>query len=285
MQTNELLLNKYELFYLSVNKERFCIKTGKKLKPIPFNEVEELITIHGFKRAKLVINNLKQSIALEWILTDSEGLKELAFKQPVEYLIYALSALLKKPNTDSTLETLKDFEDKIIANVFLKTLPFEQIANIAEYTRRILASNRPIALHEMLQNTTIASVCASQESLLNFQLTLEGCLKQIALGYYDDKIVDARNRQKKSLFLKQKQLTALTELEKEIGMELNNFEIIIDRDTELQKLVKSTKRSKQSIKDTNTNLKAFHKQQDKKTISLNEFKLDSFAGIKFGGKK
>ena len=52
-QLQALLPSIEELNYISLNPTRYCIKTGKPLDIIPFNEVKELISIHGFDRAEI----------------------------------------------------------------------------------------------------------------------------------------------------------------------------------------------------------------------------------------
>jgi len=283
MQPEEISYTNFEASDL----KRYCIKTGKELLPVTFNEVINLIKIHGEERAKLVICKLQQSIALEWVLTDSKALNKLALHQPVEYFIYTLSAILTKPKPDSTLEVLNDFRLKIEVNKYLHNeIDNELILNLAELTRRVLASNRPVAIQEMLNNINMGDICKSFDSLVKFQLTLQGCLKQITFGYYDDTLVNDRQRQRKELFYKQKQLVALTELEQEIGLSLNDFDIIIDQDTELQKLVKKTKKSIVRTKLKDTALKDYQRKIDNDKVSLNSFKIkNSFVGIKFAGSK
>lgn len=276
-----------ELDYITICESRkinrHCIKTGKLLTQIPFIEVEQLIRIHSPERAKMVILQLQQSIALEWILTDDIALQCLAKEQPVEYLIYAVSALLTKPSPDSTLAIMEDFEIKIAANVFLKTLPFELIANCSELTRRILASNRPIAIQEMLNSISMKNILLSLEDITKFQLTLQECLKQIGLGYYDDAIVNQRNRHKKELFAKQKQLAALTDLEKEINASLPMFDEIEMPVGELRQIIMGNMdRKATAILKHNRNA-----NKQSKKLSLNSFKgTNTFGGVKFAkGKK
>jgi len=285
-----MTINKTELSYLNItdNLSRYCIKTGKLLNQIPFNECEQLIAIHGEEQAKLVISKLQQSISLEWILTDNIALNKLSSKQPIEYLIYALSALLKKPQPDNTLEILQDFNEKIASNKSLQQYPIAFIQIVSELIRRILAANRPVAIQEMLDNCNMMEICATIEELTKFQLTLQACLKQIGIGYYDDKLINDRNRKKKELFARQNRIIALTDLEKEISASLPDFDEITLPLGELRSIIMGNATTKlKYIAKQESNVK---KQLNAKSPLSNHKNLytsnsKSFAGIKFKTSK
>jgi len=276
-------INHIEMFYTDKSNDfnRYCMKTGKSLLPIPYNEVKNLIAIHGFERSKMVIAKLQQSIALEWILTDDIALQRLVDKQPVEYLIYAMSCLLVSPKIDNTIDMLEDFNIKIKCNTFLHSLPWEQIVICAEAIRKLLASNRPIAIQEMIDNCKMEQICSSQESLFKFQLTLTECIKMIADGHYDQSLIDAKNRQKRVLFERQKQLTSLSTLEQEISDSLPNFDEIELPISELKRLImKTTNHKMERIKtqERQERMKIINKM-GKKTPFISNFENKPFAGF------
>ncbi len=309
-ETNTIPLSSLELTFLLPQIQNklqcYCLKTGKRLDDIAFSKIENLITLHGVDRAITVLEKLQQSVSPEWILTDSQALIALAEKQPVEYFIYALSSLLRKTEDkeENTMQLLYEFHEKIEANKILKTINWQQIAICAELVRKILSANRPVAIQEMIETFTLKEICKNEENVFKFQLVLQECWKQIKNGYYDNNIINARNRKRKELFAKQRKLTIQSELEKEINesIDFSGIEHLEYKtpqqiassmgkaSLEAKKVAERQKAKKLLYKqiEQNPNLAALtnlsNLNKANKKINLDKIKPVQFTGLKIGGK-
>lgn len=270
---------------------KYCIKTGKKLNKIQFDEIADLIKIHGISKTITVCGYLQKSISTEWILTDEMALRRLANRQPVEYFIYAVTNLIPvflnaehsdviSANGNLCLDA--NLQTKVNANEFMQRIPFQQLLTISELTRLILSSNRPHAMHEMFKNISLRDITSSRENLLKFQLVLKSCYTQIKSGYYDDNLVKDRDRIKKQLFLKQKTLLIKDELEREIAESLEQIEIekLINPDNQCDELIKLKMAKTAKLLKRKLDIEIGIKKERSKQLN----KSQKFAGIKWADK-
>ncbi len=210
---------------------QYCANSGRPIRKLETAICQSMLAIHGESNAIKLLEINRKSYSPEWLWLNDTGLQQLAIHRPREYFIYSCSklfSLFNKP--DENLE----FEEKIIAWANLDKL---QIANdvihpINELIRRLLANWHSIALNRhfaKLSATWLSDLTASQDALIILQIELTDLIPELV------KLKKQSEETERGLkvFKAQKMIRGLSQLEIEINMELNDFDFIDGKSSEL----------------------------------------------------
>lgn len=209
---------------------QYCANSGRPIRKLETAIVQSMIAIHGEENAIKLLEINRKSYSPEWLWLNDSGLQQLAIHRPKEYFIYActkLFSLYNKP--DENLE----FEEKIIAwkNLHENEIADEIIHPINELIRRLLANWHGIALNRhfaKLSATWLSDLTASQDSLLILQIELTDLIPELIRLKKQCEETERGLR----VFKTQKMIRALSQLELEINMELNDFDFIDGKPSE-----------------------------------------------------
>ena len=216
---------------------RYCQHTGKPCGATTINELNELIKIHGEKVTKTILDYTQKAYAPEWIWQNAEGLNNLCIWQPKEYFIFAMSKLMfpaagggKTATPEASLDTA--FQHKVQAWQNIQEIDTDIVKPIAELCRRIIAKCNPVILSKVLgrcRQTSVARITENLENMTAFHLELEDLLKWLVANM--SKLV-AEEKHGLANFAGQKMIMGLSTLELEIHREMNDFELIPDKNAD-----------------------------------------------------
>jgi hypothetical protein len=220
---NEKLLT--AIYKLKEINHPHCALTGRPLPDRKYStsELTSLYQVHGLARAKTIVDKTNSQVAPEWLFADETGLDNLVFHFPHEYVIYAFEILFKSiynsqlefenpGNTITSYELHTQMAYKIHAWEFLQKQSKDLIITLAELLRRILASEKPIAIRNELLKYRSIKVLTDTDLLLEFNVKLVETLDKIESGYYDKREVQKRIKAQK-LFAVQQKIKMLSGLE------------------------------------------------------------------------
>ncbi len=210
-------------------RQQYCASSGRPLSIVPADIVSNLITIHGTQTAIKILQTQQIKYSYDWIWLNQDGLESLAEHRPAEYFIYATSKLLQDVTLHSELMRLHEAAE---AWRSLQDIDSEIIIPINELLRRLLAGYKRNRLNKhllKLVNTKVNAIASSIDNLLMFQMELTDLIQTLIANR---KASDAVERGM-SNFRAQRMIKALSALEVEVGIELNDFDIVHGKSSEV----------------------------------------------------
>ena len=203
-------------------RQQYCANSGKPLSKVPADVVNNIITIHGRETCIKILKTQQIKYSYEWIWLNHEGLEKLALHQPREYFIYATCKLMQDVTVDDELERLHMAAD---AWQLLQSVDETVIAPVNETLRRLLAGYKRKQINKYLAEFKWIRIDLIAESLSNisaFQIELTDLLQFLIEERKKKEAIE----EGMSVFRMQRMITALSQLEIEVGKELNDFDII-----------------------------------------------------------
>ncbi|MCK5504951.1 MAG: hypothetical protein KAJ10_07295 [Thermodesulfovibrionia bacterium] len=155
----------------------YCNKSGRFLYSHNNEMVRQMIKLYGVEQAGtyLKLQNQNQCCPL-MLRTDTNALRMLFFKSPVEYFCYSASELISK--------TPDKYRQVIVANRQLSennSIPEDSLIKANEYIRRILGLAKTEFVIEYFTERDIGLITSSSHPFNLFIAELQGCLKAIVL--------------------------------------------------------------------------------------------------------
>lgn len=262
-------------------RQQYCECSGKPLCKVDAKSVHDLITIHGRETAIKILLTQQKQVSLEWIWLNADGLDKLALHQPREYFIYAASKLLQDCTLHSELMRLHE-----AAEAWRELQSVDEIIlnPINELIRRLLAGYKREKLNGKLKKfkcKKINVIAKSIENIGKFQLELQNLLESLIAAKKKKQIYE----QGMTAFKLQGMITALSQLEVEIGRELNDFDLIDGKSVDAIHAITGTS---YRHADKGENLATFQKKINEKNRYTGETTVIKNAKpvkLKFGGGK
>lgn len=263
--------------------QTYCQHTGKPCRKIDYMELETIVKIHGKSTAIELLQYTQKAVSPEWIWVNSKGLDSLALHQPKEYFVYTIGALLSSTDEKFNIDL---FTEKRKAWQNLQSVDEAVIRPIAELGRRIIAKARPSLLIKSITHCkafSLGSITKSLESLAKFQMELELILKSIIAHEEKEEqyeLLGWRNFRGQSI------TAALSDLEIDLRMELNDWQLIPDRDHFSPEVVFGRKYAKAISKSMiEKQRKLDYQEQDKRKYTQKTVvNPKGFSGLKLGKK-
>lgn len=210
-------------------RQQYCASSGRPLSKVPADVVSNLITIHGRSTAIKVLQTQQIKYSYDWIWLNHEGLANLADHRPAEYFVYATSKLLQDITLHSELMRMREAAR---AWQHLQSIDDEMIIPINELLRRLLAGWHRSKLNKHfanLVNKRVDIIASSMDNIIKFQMELTDLIQLLVAKR------KKREQMEKgmSVFKMQRMIRGLSSLELDIGQELNDFDIIDGKSSEV----------------------------------------------------
>lgn len=203
-------------------RQQYCAHSGRPLAIIPHQIVADLITLHGRSTTIKILQMQQKKYSYEWLWLNNEGLDSLAAHRPKEYFIYTCSKLLQDLTLHSELMRLGE---AAIAWRNLESIDASIIDPINELLRRLIANYKQKDLNKRLAklvNKHVNIITESIDNLIKFQLELTNTIQAFVKTAKEQ----AKLQRGMSAFKMQRMITSLSQLEITIGRELNDFDFI-----------------------------------------------------------
>lgn len=210
-------------------RQQYCANSGRPLAIVPHQIVADLITIHGRETTLKILLMQQKKYSYEWLWLNNEGLESLAVNRVHEYFVYTCSKLLQ----DCTLHSeLMRMNEAAIAWRNLQKVDEDIITPINELIRRLLANYKQKDLNPKLAkliNKHVNVITESIDNLVMFQLELTDMIQ----AFVAQEKKDAAILKGLSVFKMQRMITNLSQLEIVVGRELNDFDFIDGKASEI----------------------------------------------------
>ena len=253
-------------------RQQYCTHSGRPLSKVPATIVHQLLTIHGHRVTIEVLRSQQIKCSYDWIWLNHEGLDHLAAHRPKEYFVYACSKLLQDVTLHSELMRLNE---AALAWESLQPIDDEILNPINELLRRLLAGYKRAKLNKYLTklvNKRVDVIASKLSNLTKLQIELTDLIQTLIAKR---KAQDEMERGM-SVFKMQRMITTLSHLEVSVGRELNDFDIISGKSSEVIHAITGTQYR---------HAKADNRQKQYSTPTI---KVKPKAGLKlklkFGGK-
>lgn len=251
-------------------RQQYCAHSGRPLSKVPSEVVHNLITIHGRETCIKILKTQQVKYSYDWIWLNENGLNNLAIHKPAEYFVYAFSKLMQNQTIDAELSRLG-----CAAKAWrqLQSIDETVIMPINELLRRALANYKLKQIDKYLVDFTfhcVDEVTASIANLAKFQLELTDLIQTLVAK---QKQLDEIERGM-SAFRLQKMITTLSKLELEIGRELNDFDIVSGKSSDVIHGITGTQYRHSHIKQD------FRKYSDKIRYSQQTIKTKAKPGFR-----
>ena len=224
-------------------RQQYCASSGRPLAVVPAQVVTDLITIHGRTTCIKILQMQQIKYSYDWQWLNNEGLDNLAEHRPAEYFIYATSKLLQDVTLHNELMRMNEAAE---AWRNLESIDDEILIPINELVRRLLARYKREKLNPLFKafiNKQVQIITKSIDNLVKFQLELTDLI-QTLIAERKKHEFEERGM---SNFKAQKMIRALSKLEIEIGSELNDFDMVTGRSSEVMQVLAGDK-----YRETNT---------------------------------
>ena len=218
-------------------RQQYCGHSGRPLSKVPHDVVANIITVHGRETCIKILQTQQKKYSYEWIWLNHEGLEKLALHRPKEYFVYACSKLLQDVTLHSELMRLHE-----AAQAWQNLQPVDEtiITPINELLRRLLANYKRSQLNKHLQsfrNKRVNEITATINNLTRLQIELTDLIQTL---------IEKRKKEEQlergmSVFKMQRMITALSGLELSVGRELNDFDIVDGKSSDVIHAITGTK--------------------------------------------
>ena len=203
-------------------RQQYCANSGRPLAIVPHQIVADLITVHGRETTIKILQMQQKKYSYEWLWLNNDGLDNLSAHRPKEYFVYTCSKLLQDLTLHSELMRLGEAAE---AWRNLQTIDDSIIAPINELLRRLLANYKRKDLNKhfaKLVDKHVNNITKTMESLIIFQLELTDLIQMLIAKQKKQ----AQLEHGMTVFKMQRMITKLSQLEVTIGRELNDFDFI-----------------------------------------------------------
>ena len=203
-------------------RQQYCANSGRPLAIVPQQIVADLITVHGRETTIKILQTQQKKYSYEWLWLNHDGLDSLAAHRPREYFVYACSKLLQDMTLHSELMRLNE---AATAWHNLQKIDELIINPINELIRRLIANYKQKELIRHLTNLInkrVNIITESIDNLIKFQLELTDMIQSFVAEAKKQALLERGM----SAFKMQKMITKLSQLEITIGRELNDFDFI-----------------------------------------------------------
>ncbi len=210
-------------------RQQYCANSGRPLAIVPHQIVADLITIHGRSTTIKILQMQQKKYSYEWLWLNNDGLESLAINRAKEYFVYTCSKLMQDLTLHSELMRLNE---AAIAWHNLQTIDETIITPINELIRRLLANYKQKELNPRLGklvNKHVNVITQSVDNLIIFQLELTDMIQ----AFIAKSKKQAAEQKGMSVFKMQRMITTLSQLEITVGRELNDFDFIDGKASEI----------------------------------------------------
>lgn len=210
-------------------RQQYCANSGRPLAIVPQQIVADLITVHGRTTTIKILQSQQKKYSYEWLWLNNEGLDNLSSHRPKEYFVYACSKLMQNLTLHSELMRLNE---AATAWRNLQSIDESIINPINELIRRLLANYKQKELTRhlaKLMNKHVNDITKTMENLVVFQLELTDLIQ----AFVAKAKKQAQLEQGMTVFKMQRMITKLSQLEITIGRELNDFDFIDGKASEV----------------------------------------------------
>ena len=225
-------------------RQQYCAHSGRPLAIVPQQIVADLITIHGRSTTIKILQMQQKKYSYEWLWLNNDGLDSLAVHRPKEYFVYACSKLLQDLTLHSEMMRLGE-----AATAWRNLEKIDEIIidPINELLRRLIANYKQKDLNQKLAkliNKHVNVITESIDNLVVFQLELTNTVQAFVFAAKKQ----AKLEHGMSAFKMQRMITNLSQLEITVGRELNDFDFIDGKASEVIHGKTGTVYQKQNIK-------------------------------------
>ena len=210
-------------------RQQYCAHSGRPLSMVPADVVRNIITIHGRETCIKILKTQQIKYSYDWIWLNENGLDNLAIHKPAEYFVYSFCKLMQDITVDDELCRL---HQAAVAWQHLQHVDEIVLLPINELLRRLLANYKRSQINKWLREFTnyrVDTVAKSIDNLARLQIELTDLIQElIAIRKREEQIENGMSN-----FRAQRMITTLSKLELEVGRELNDFDIVSGKTSEV----------------------------------------------------